>query len=67
MEGEGESVSLTPAGVGLSCVIFYPAPLALFPHSGILVLLMAEKLDPNDLVTLEGLALSNMREMTLSH
>ncbi len=41
-----------------------PPPLALFPRSGILFPLMAEKLDPNDLVTLEELALSNMWEIT---
>ncbi len=40
-----------------------PAPLALFPHSGILFTLMAEKLDPKEIVTLEELALSSMWEM----
>ncbi len=34
----------------------FPSPLALFPHSGILVPLMAEKLDPKEIVTLEELA-----------
>jgi len=33
-----------------------------FPHSGILLPLMAEKLDPNEIVTLEELAISNMWE-----
>ncbi len=41
-------------------------PLARFPHSGMLSLRMAEKLDPNEIVTLEELALSNMWEITLS-
>ncbi len=52
-------MSLTPSGVGLSCVIFSPVPLALFPRSGILFTLMAEKLDPKEIVTLEELAISN--------
>ncbi len=38
-------------------------PLALFPHSDILFPLMAEKLDPNEIVTLEELAISSMWEM----
>ncbi len=40
-------------------------PLALFPHSGMLFPLMAEKLDPNEIVTLEELALSNLWEVTM--
>ncbi len=39
-------------------------PLALFPHSGILFPLMAEKLDPKEIVTLEELAISSMWEIT---
>ncbi len=35
-------------------------PLALFPRSGILFPSMAEKLDPNEIVTLEELAISSM-------
>ncbi len=38
------------------------SPLALFPHSGILCPLMAEKLDPKEIVTLEELAISSMWE-----
>ena len=42
----------------------YPLPpIALFLHSGILVPLMAEKLDPKEIVTHEELALSSMWEM----
>jgi len=37
-------------------------PLALFPRSGMLLPLMAEQLDPNEIVTLEELAISNMWE-----
>jgi len=37
----------------------FPHPLALFPHSGILFPLMAEKLDPKEIVTLEELAIPN--------
>ncbi len=40
-----------------------PPPLALFPRSGILFPLMAEKLDAKEIVTLEELALSSMWEM----
>ncbi len=40
-------------------------PLALFPHSGILFPLMAEKLDPNEIVTLEELVISSMWDITL--
>ena len=43
-----------------------PSPLAVFPHSGILFSLMAEKLDPNEIITLEELAISSMWEITLS-
>ena len=39
------------------------SPLALFPRSGILFPLMAEKLDPKEIVTLEELSISNMWEM----
>ncbi len=40
-------------------------PLALFPRSCKLLPLMAEKLDPNEIVTLEELALSNLWEVTM--
>ncbi len=40
-----------------------PPPLALFPRSGILFPLMAEKLDPNEIITLEELAISSMWEV----
>ena len=48
-----------PSGVGLSCVIFSPAPLALFPRSCKLFPIMAEKLDPKEIATLEELATFN--------
>ncbi len=47
------------------CIWEGKPPLALFPHSFILCLLMAEKLDPNEIVTLEELAISSMWEMAV--
>ncbi len=52
-------MSLTPAGVGLFVCDLLASPLALFPRSCKPFPIMAEKLDPKEIATLEELATFN--------